>query len=48
MTLGNGFRKERACIVHIFALQSMVNNKINHRLNTISVFFRFKWAFDSF
>ena len=43
----NGFRKERSCIDHIFVLHSVVNNRINQKLETFSAFLDLKKAFDS-
>ena len=43
----NGFRKERSCIDHIFVLHSVVNNRINQKLETFSAFLDLKKAFAS-
>jgi len=42
----NGFRKNRSCTDHIFALNSIVRNRINEGQPTFTAFIDFKKAFD--
>jgi hypothetical protein len=42
----NGFRKNRACIDHIFTLSSIIRNRLNSKLPTFCAFIDMQKAFD--
>ena len=42
----NGFRRERACVDHIFSLTSIIRNRKNKRLPTYAAYIDFEKAFD--
>ena len=42
----NGFRSGRSCTDHLFALTSIVKNRINQNMSTFAAFVDFKKAFD--